>query len=46
MQQNYDDTSDQLAVRKEKRARLLAAGRDPYPPHLEITHTIADVRAK
>lgn len=46
MQPNYDDTSDQLAVRKEKRVRLLAAGRDPYPPQLEITHTIADVRAK
>ncbi|MFP7696285.1 lysine--tRNA ligase [Trueperella sp. LYQ143] len=42
----YDDTSDQLAVRKEKRARLLASGRDPYPPQLDITATIEEIRAQ
>ncbi|MGC5615215.1 lysine--tRNA ligase [Georgenia sp. Z1491] len=40
-----DDTPEQVRVRAEKRARLLAAGTDPYPVTLPITTTIARVRA-
>lgn len=35
---------EQIQVRKEKRARMLAEGRDPYPVELPITHTIHAVR--
>ncbi|VEI13667.1 lysine--tRNA ligase [Trueperella bialowiezensis] len=44
-QPQYDDTSDQIAVRKEKRQRMLAEGRDPYPPELTVTHAIEQIRA-
>lgn len=37
--------SEQTAVRKEKRARLLADGRDPYPADLTRSHTLRDIRA-
>ncbi|RRD45959.1 lysine--tRNA ligase [Tessaracoccus sp. OH4464_COT-324] len=37
--------SEQTAVRKEKRARLLAAGVEPYPADLKRTHSLAEVRA-
>ena len=36
--------SEQTAVRKEKRARLLDAGVEPYPADLKISHTLAEVR--
>lgn len=36
---------EQMRVRKDKRERLLAQGRDPYPVTVPITHTIAAVRA-
>ncbi|WP_433871038.1 lysine--tRNA ligase [Saccharopolyspora sp. CA-218241] len=40
-----DDLPEQLRVRREKRARLLAGGVDPYPVALPITHELAQVRA-
>src|SRR5699024_5524845 len=39
------DTSDQVAVRKSKRERLLARGEEAYPVSVPVTTTIADVRA-
>ena len=39
------DTSDQIAVRKAKRERLLASGQEAYPVSVPITTTIAQVRA-
>ncbi|GLZ40360.1 lysine--tRNA ligase [Actinokineospora sp. NBRC 105648] len=40
-----DDLPEQMRVRREKRARLLAAGVDPYPVEVPRTHTLAQVRA-
>jgi len=40
-----DDLPEQMRVRREKRERLLAAGHEPYPVRLPITHTIAQLRA-
>ncbi|MDO5719764.1 MAG: lysine--tRNA ligase [Actinomycetaceae bacterium] len=37
---------EQIRVRLEKRARMLAQGREPYPVELPITSTIARVREK
>ncbi|RRO17367.1 lysine--tRNA ligase [Saccharopolyspora rhizosphaerae] len=34
-----------MRIRREKRERLLAAGIDPYPVTLPITHELAEVRA-
>lgn len=36
---------EQFRIRRGKRARLLAEGRDPYPVAIERTHTLAEVRA-
>jgi lysyl-tRNA synthetase, class II len=36
---------EQFRIRRDKRARLLAEGRDPYPVAIERTHTLAEVRA-
>src|SRR5699024_6332356 len=38
------DTSDQVAVRKAKRERLLERGEEPYPATVPVTTTIAAVR--
>lgn len=38
------DTSDQVAVRKAKRERLLERGEDAYPVSVPITTTVAAVR--
>jgi len=35
----------QEAVRREKRARLLAQGHEPYPVTVDRSHTLAEVRA-
>src|SRR6202000_2324989 len=35
----------QFVIRREKRARLLAEGQEPYPVAIERTHTLAQVRA-
>ena len=40
-----DDLPEQIRIRREKRARLLAAGREPYPVSVPRTHTLAEVRA-
>ncbi len=36
---------EQFQIRRDKRARLLAEGREPYPVAIERTHTLAEVRA-
>lgn len=38
------DTSDQMAVRRAKRERLLARGEEAYPVSVPVTTTIATVR--
>lgn len=40
-----DDQPEQIRIRLEKRARLLAEGTSPYPVTLPVTRTIAQVRA-
>jgi lysyl-tRNA synthetase class 2 len=39
------DVPEQFRIRRDKRARLLAEGLDPYPVAIERTHTLAEVRA-
>ena len=39
------DLPEQFRIRRDKRARLLAEGREPYPVAVERTHTLAQVRA-
>jgi lysyl-tRNA synthetase, class II len=39
------DLPEQYRIRRDKRARLLAEGCDPYPVAIERTHTLAEVRA-
>ncbi len=36
--------SEQTAIRKEKRARMLDAGIEPYPADLKRSHTLSEVR--
>lgn len=36
---------EQFRIRRDKRARLLAEGRDPYPVAVDRTHTLAQIRA-
>ncbi|SES06178.1 lysyl-tRNA synthetase, class II [Actinokineospora terrae] len=40
-----EDLPEQMRVRRDKRARLLAGGVDPYPVQLPRTHSLAEVRA-
>lgn len=40
-----EDLPEQIRVRMAKRARLLAAGVDPYPVTVRRTHSLAEVRA-
>ena len=40
-----DDLPEQMRIRHDKRDRLAASGRDPYPVQLPITTTIQAVRA-
>jgi len=40
-----DELPEQMRVRREKRARMLAAGQQAYPVSVPRTHTIAQVRA-
>ncbi|WP_296139568.1 lysine--tRNA ligase [uncultured Tessaracoccus sp.] len=42
--QTQPTDSEQTAVRKEKRERLLAAGVEPYPADLRRSHTLGEVR--
>ncbi len=39
------DLPEQMQVRRDKRARLLAEGREAYPADLRRTHRLAEVRA-
>ncbi|MBU4215318.1 MAG: lysine--tRNA ligase [Actinobacteria bacterium] len=39
-----DDQPEQIRVRLDKRARLLAEGTDPYPVTVPVTRTIAQIR--
>ncbi|GAA1264237.1 lysine--tRNA ligase [Saccharothrix xinjiangensis] len=39
-----DDLPEQMRVRREKRARLLERGVDPYPVEVPRTHTLREVR--
>ncbi|BCZ22514.1 lysine--tRNA ligase [Mycobacterium senriense] len=39
------DIPEQYRIRRDKRARLLAEGHDPYPVAVQRTHTLAQVRA-
>ncbi|MCV7259504.1 lysine--tRNA ligase [Mycobacterium shimoidei] len=39
------DIPEQFRIRRDKRARLFAEGRDPYPVAVERTHTLAQIRA-
>jgi lysyl-tRNA synthetase class 2 len=39
------DIPEQLRIRQDKRARLLAEGREPYPVAVARTHTLAEIRA-
>ncbi len=39
------DLPEQLRVRQDKRARLLAEGREPYPVAVPRTHSLREVRA-
>ncbi len=39
-----DDLPEQMRVRREKRERLIASGRRPYPTTVERTHTLAEIR--
>ncbi len=39
------DLPEQMRVRRDKRARLLAEGREPYPVTVPRTHTLSEVRA-
>ena len=38
------DVPEQMKVRQDKRDRLLAAGREPYPVWVPRTHTLSEVR--
>ena len=40
-----DDLPEQIRVRRDKRAQLLAAEREPYPVSVPRTHALRDVRA-
>lgn len=40
-----DDLPEQLRIRREKRARLLDQGAEPYPVGVPVTHSIATIRA-
>src|SRR4051794_11358691 len=44
-QPSADDLPEQMRVRRDKRQRLLDAGREPYPVAVHRTHTLAQVRA-
>jgi lysyl-tRNA synthetase class 2 len=43
--QPADDLPEQMRVRREKRAALLASGQEAYPVAVPRTHTLAEVRA-
>ena len=38
------DLNEQMIVRREKRERLLAEGREAYPTNVKRTHTLEAIR--
>lgn len=40
------DVSEQMQIRLDKRAKLLASGREAYPVGVPVTHTITEIREK
>jgi lysyl-tRNA synthetase, class II len=44
MSERTDDLPEQMRVRRDKRERMLAEGRDPYPVEVARTHTLRQVR--
>jgi lysyl-tRNA synthetase class 2 len=40
-----DDLPEQMRVRRDKRERLIAEGREAYPVKVERTHTLSEIRA-
>ena len=40
------EAPEQIRIRAEKRAKMLAEGRTPYPVHVDISATISEVRQK
>ncbi len=40
------DLPEQMQIRRDKRARLLKAGHEPYPVRVGRTHTLAEVRER
>ena len=44
MSDQGDDLPEQVRVRRDKRARMLESGVDPYPVSVERTHTLAQIR--
>ncbi|TSD95609.1 lysine--tRNA ligase [Skermania sp. ID1734] len=39
-----DDTPEQIRIRRDKRERLLDAGREPYPVTVARTHALSEIR--
>lgn len=44
--QTTPDVSEQMQIRLDKRAKLLASGREAYPVGVPVTHTITEIREK
>ncbi|GAB10175.2 lysyl-tRNA synthetase, partial [Gordonia araii NBRC 100433] len=42
--ESTNDLPEQLRIRREKRERILADGRDAYPVEVARTHTLAQIR--
>jgi lysyl-tRNA synthetase class 2 len=42
---SHQDIPEQFRIRRDKRARLAAQGRDPYPVEVGRTHSLAQIRA-
>ncbi|HWS58660.1 MAG TPA: amino acid--tRNA ligase-related protein, partial [Actinotalea sp.] len=46
LEHQQDDLPEQLQIRRDKRERILAEGREAYPVGVPVTHTIDAVRAE
>ncbi len=46
MSKEHEDASEQQQIRREKRERILADGREAYPVSVPITHSIDEVRSQ
>lgn len=45
VQEKVEDLPEQFRIRRDKRARLLGEGHDPYPVAIQRTHTLSEIRA-